>query len=206
MITRRELLALASIKCLKAADNADYRLLIDHIALEIAPKTTIRTTGYNGTAPGPLLRMKEGQRVTIQVDNNTAEPEIVHWHGLHIPSEVDGSVEEGTPMIAPHASAQYSFTASPSGTRWYHTHVMAMRNLKRGAYSGQFGFIYIEPKTGNIYSLNNDTERHMTVWDRTQKGNVPPLWKLHRRQRGAFRVFAPRQLHAGRPRLDEMIQ
>jgi FtsP/CotA-like multicopper oxidase with cupredoxin domain len=147
VITRRELLALASIKCLKAADNADYRLLIDHIALEIAPKTTIRTTGYNGTAPGPLLRMKEGQRVTIQVDNNTAEPEIVHWHGLHIPSEVDGSVEEGTPMIAPHASAQYSFTASPSGTRWYHTHVMAMRNLKRGAYSGQFGFIYIEPKS-----------------------------------------------------------
>ncbi len=90
--------------------------------------------------------MKEGQRVTIQVDNNTAEPEIVHWHGLHIPSEVDGSVEEGTPMIAPHSSARYSFVAAPSGTRWYHTHVMAMRNLKRGAYSGQFGFIYIEPK------------------------------------------------------------
>ena len=146
MITRRELLAIAAIKCLKAADSTDYRLLIDHISLEIAPKTTIKTTAYNGTVPGPLLRMKEGQRVTIQVDNNTAEPEIVHWHGLHIPSEVDGSVEEGTPMIAPHSSARYSFTASPSGTRWYHTHVMAMRNLKRGAYSGQFGFIYIEPK------------------------------------------------------------
>jgi FtsP/CotA-like multicopper oxidase with cupredoxin domain len=146
VITRRELLAIAAIKCLKAADSTDYRLLIDHISLEIAPKTTIKTTAYNGTVPGPLLRMKEGQRVTIQVDNNTAEPEIVHWHGLHIPSEVDGSVEEGTPMIAPHSSAQYSFTASPSGTRWYHTHVMAMRNLKRGAYSGQFGFIYIEPK------------------------------------------------------------
>jgi FtsP/CotA-like multicopper oxidase with cupredoxin domain len=146
VITRRELLAIAAIKCLKAADSTDYRLLIDHISLEIAPKTTIKTTAYNGTVPGPLLRMKEGQRVTIQVDNNTAEPEIVHWHGLHIPSEVDGSVEEGTPMIAPHSSARYSFTASPSGTRWYHTHVMAMRNLKRGAYSGQFGFIYIEPK------------------------------------------------------------
>ncbi len=39
--------------------------------------------------------------------------------------------------------------------------------------------VYIDPKNGNIYSLNNDTERHMTVWDRTQKGNVPPLWKLH---------------------------
>ena len=145
-MTRRELLALAYLNALKAAESADYKLLIDHISLEIAPKTIIKTTGYNGSAPGPLLRMKEGQTVTIQVDNNTAEPEIVHWHGMHIPSEVDGSVEEGTPMIAPHSSARYSFVASPSGTRWYHTHVMAMRNLKRGAYTGQFGFIYIEPK------------------------------------------------------------
>jgi FtsP/CotA-like multicopper oxidase with cupredoxin domain len=147
VITRRELLACASLNVLKAAENVDYKLLIDHISLEIAPKTIVKTTGYNGTSPGPLLRMKEGQRVTIQVDNNTADPEIVHWHGLHIPSAVDGSVEEGTPMIAPHSSARYSFVASPSGTRWYHTHVMAMRNLKRGTYTGQFGFIYIEPKT-----------------------------------------------------------
>ncbi|MGA3188360.1 MAG: multicopper oxidase family protein [Bryobacteraceae bacterium] len=145
-MTRRELLALASLNVLKAQERVDYRLLIDHISLEIAPRTIIKTTGYNGASPGPLLRMKEGQRVTIQVDNATAEPEIVHWHGLHIPSEVDGSIEEGTPVITPHGNARYSFIASPSGTRWYHTHVMAMRNLNRGAYTGQFGFIYIEPQ------------------------------------------------------------
>ena len=146
MITRRELLAIASLNCLKAAQPADFKLLIDHISLEIAPKVTIKTTGYNGASPGPLLRMKEGQTVTIEVVNKTAEPDIVHWHGLHIPPEVDGSVEEGTPMIPAHGTARYTFTASPAGTRWYHTHVMAMRNLKRGTYSGQFGFIYIEPK------------------------------------------------------------
>jgi FtsP/CotA-like multicopper oxidase with cupredoxin domain len=145
-VTRRELLALASISALKAQENVDFRLSIDRISLEIAPKTIIKTTGFNGSAPGPLLRMKEGQRVTIQVDNNTADPEIVHWHGLRIPSEVDGSVEEGTPMITPHGNARYSFVAAPSGTRWYHSHVMAMRNLNRGGYSGQFGFLYIEPK------------------------------------------------------------
>jgi len=145
-MTRRELLALATIRGLKAQETVDYRLRIDHITLEIGPTTFIKTTGYNGTAPGPLLRMKEGQRVTIQVDNATTEPEIVHWHGLHIPSDVDGSVEEGTPMITPRGNARYTFVAAPSGTRWYHTHVMAMRNLNRGGYSGQFGFIYIEPK------------------------------------------------------------
>ncbi len=163
-MTRRELLAFASLNALKAADNVDHKLLIDHISLEIAPKTIIKTTGYNGTVPGPLLRMKEGQRVTIQVDNNTAEPEIVHWHGLHIPSEVDGSVEEGTPMIAPRSSARYSFTASPSGTRWYHTHVMAMRNLKRGAYTGQFGFIYIEPKS-EPGAFDQEVFLAMREWD-----------------------------------------
>jgi FtsP/CotA-like multicopper oxidase with cupredoxin domain len=56
-------------------------------------------------------------------------------------------MEEGTPMIPARSSARYSFTPAPSGTRWYHTHVVAGRNLKRGTYTGQFGFIYIEPRS-----------------------------------------------------------
>lgn len=145
-MTRREMLALLSVRTLNAQEKPDYKLIIDQSSLEIAPKTIIKTLCYNGAAPGPLLRMKQGQRVTIEVANRTAEPEIVHWHGLHIPSDVDGSMEEGTPMIAPHSTARYSFIPEPSGTRFYHTHVAAMRNLKHGLYSGQFGFIYIEPK------------------------------------------------------------
>jgi FtsP/CotA-like multicopper oxidase with cupredoxin domain len=145
-VTRRELLASLAIPALQA-QPADYKLVIDRATLEIAPKSVIKTVAYNNSAPGPLLRMKEGQRVTIDVQNNTSDPEIVHWHGLHIPSEVDGSFEEGTPLIPPHSNARYTFTATPPGTRWYHTHVMAMRNLNKGLYSGQFGFIYIEPKS-----------------------------------------------------------
>jgi FtsP/CotA-like multicopper oxidase with cupredoxin domain len=163
-MTRREMLACVPLSAMKGAENVDYKLSIDHLSLELAPRTIIKTTGYNGSAPGPLLRMKEGQRVTIQVDNNTAEPEIVHWHGLHIPSEVDGSVEEGTPIIPAHGTARYSFVASPSGTRWYHTHVMAMRNLKRGAYSGQFGFIYIEPKNDPV-AFDQELFLALREWD-----------------------------------------
>lgn len=146
-MTRRQLLASLAIPALKAQQPADYKLVINHTTLEIAPKSVIKTVAYNNSAPGPLLRMKEGQRVTIDVQNNTSDPEIVHWHGLHIPSDVDGSMEEGTPMIPPHASARYTFTPTPSGTRWYHTHTGAMRNLNKGLYSGQYGFIYIEPKS-----------------------------------------------------------
>jgi len=126
---------------------ADFTLRIAPASIEIAPRKIVKTIAYNGAVPGPLLRMKEGQPVTIDVFNDTSDAEVVHWHGLQIPSAVDGSMEEGTPMIRARASARYSFTPQPSGTRWYHTHVMAGRNLKRGTYSGQFGFLYIEPRS-----------------------------------------------------------
>ena len=120
-----------------------------HIApaeIEIAARKTIKTTAYNGSAPGPLLRFREDQRVTIDVFNDTKEPELVHWHGLFIPSNVDGSAEEGTPFIPPNSHQRYSFVARPAGLRWYHTHVPAKLNLNRGMYNGQFAMLYIEPK------------------------------------------------------------
>lgn len=130
---------------LRAADKPDFTLHIAPLEFEIAPHKMVKTVGYNGQVPGPLLRMKEGRPVTIEVFNDSGESDIVHWHGLHIPPEVDGATEEGTPLIRAHQSARYTFTPRPSGTRWYHSHVMAERNLKRATYTGQFGFFYIDP-------------------------------------------------------------
>ena len=131
-----------------AQDNskADVAIRISPVELEVAPRKIIRTTGYNGSAPGPVLRLREGQPVTIDVFNETKAPELVHWHGLFVPSDVDGSEEEGTPMVPPGGVRRYSFIPRPSGTRWYHSHAHAGRNLKRSTYTGQFGFLYIEPK------------------------------------------------------------
>jgi FtsP/CotA-like multicopper oxidase with cupredoxin domain len=125
---------------------ADATLHIAPVELEIAPRKSIKTIGYNGSVPGPLLRFREGQRVRIEVFNDTKEPEIVHWHGLFVAPEVDGSTEEGTPLIPPNSSAHYSFVVRPSGTRWYHTHVAAGRNLNRATFTGQFGIFCIQPK------------------------------------------------------------
>ena len=108
----------------------DATLRISPVKLEIAPGKIVETIGYNGLVPGPLLRFREGQNVSIQVENQTSNPELVHWHGLSIPSQVDGSMEEGTPMVPAHGSRQYSFIAHPSGTRWYHAHGMAGRDLR----------------------------------------------------------------------------
>jgi FtsP/CotA-like multicopper oxidase with cupredoxin domain len=128
-----------------AIEKADFTLHIGPVTVEIAPKKTFKTTGYNGTAPGPLLRVREGKPINIDVHNDTGVADLVHWHGLHIPADVDGSMEEGTPMIAAHSCRRYRFTPTPSGTRWYHSHGMAGRNLNRATYTGQFGFMYIEP-------------------------------------------------------------
>src|ERR1700733_15063484 len=95
----------------------DFTLHIQPVIVELTPKRHIKTTGYNGTAPGPILRVPEGKTVSIDVFNDTNAEEIVHWHGLHIPSNVDGAMEEGSPLIPPHSSLRYTFTATPSGTR-----------------------------------------------------------------------------------------
>jgi FtsP/CotA-like multicopper oxidase with cupredoxin domain len=131
-----------------APDNrrADVTLRISAVEMEIAPRKIIKTTGYNGSAPGPVLRLREGQSVTVEVFNDTKIPELVHWHGLFVPSDVDGSEEEGTPVVPPGGSRGYSFVPRPSGTRWYHSHVHAGRDMKRSTYTGQFGFLYVEPK------------------------------------------------------------
>jgi FtsP/CotA-like multicopper oxidase with cupredoxin domain len=151
---RREFLIKTSFAMLGAAAKgklwaqtpADVRLEIAPLKLEIGPGKIIHTIAYNGGVPGPLIRWPEGKPITIDVVNQTDVPEIVHWHGLWIPADQDGAVEEGSPMIAPGGQRRYSFTPRPAGFRWYHTHTFAGHHLKRGAYSGQFGCFYIDPK------------------------------------------------------------
>ncbi len=123
---------------------ADFTLRIAAMMVELAPQVVISTIGYNNQVPGPLLRMREGQRVTIDVVNDTDVPEYVHWHGLFAPSEVDGVEEEGTPPAPPHGARRYEFVARPAGSRWYHSHTAAMMDLHRGLYTGQFGFLMID--------------------------------------------------------------
>lgn len=123
---------------------ADFTLDIGPVVVELAPGRNISTIGYNGTSPGPLIRVREGRPIIIDVANHTDSPELVHWHGQLIPSEEDGAEEEGTPMIPPRGRSRYQFRPGPAGSRWYHTHAMAGSDLHRGTYTGQYGFFYIE--------------------------------------------------------------
>jgi FtsP/CotA-like multicopper oxidase with cupredoxin domain len=154
LVTRRELLKLSGMTVASAAlagraqqiTPADYTLDIAAYTLEVAPRRTIKTIAYNRQVPGPLLRFKEGQPVTIDVTNQTGDSEVVHWHGLYLPSQVDGAIEEGTPPIPAGGHARYTFTPSPAGFRWYHTHVFAGNDLHRGQYTGEHGCLLVEPR------------------------------------------------------------
>ena len=126
--------------------SPDYTLHIKMSPIEIAPNRIISTTTYNGRFPGPLLRFKEGQQVTVDVFNDTDVPEQLHWHGQMVPSDVDGAAEEGTPFIPAHGKRRIVFTPRPAGFRFYHTHNRAGADLYAGHYGGEVGLVYIEPK------------------------------------------------------------
>ncbi len=142
------------------AASPDYTLTIAAKPIELAPNRIISTTTYNGQFPGPLLRLKEGQRVTVDVHNQTDRPEQLHWHGQAVSAEVDGAAEEGTPFIPPHGSRRISFIPQPSGFRFYHTHVRAKADLSAGQYSGLVGPVYIEPRQ---HPGNYDREVFLTL-------------------------------------------
>jgi FtsP/CotA-like multicopper oxidase with cupredoxin domain len=139
---------------------ADYTLNIATGPLELAPKKIISVTTYNGQFPGPLLRFREGEQVTIDLRNDTDTPEQVHWHGQFVSTDVDGAAEEGTPFVPAHGSRRISFVPKPSGFRFYHTHARAGADLDRGQYSGLVGPVFIEPKQ---HPGNHDREVFLTL-------------------------------------------
>src|SRR6185437_8330209 len=164
------------------AGKADHVLRIEPTTLEISPGVNIKTLAYNGQVPGPLLRVREGVPVTIDVTNATQNADIGDWHGLAIDSRNDGAMEEGSPMIDAGQTHRYAFTPKPSGTRWYHTHTAAYDNLGIGTYTGQFGFFLIE---GREQPARYDREINLAVhhWEpsfvpmvetmREQSSNMP---------------------------------
>jgi FtsP/CotA-like multicopper oxidase with cupredoxin domain len=155
-LERREFLKLGGLALLHAGQmpmgvptppqtgKADYTLRIAPVTVELSPDHILSTTGYNDLSPGPVLRMREGKPVTVDVINETDVPEFVHWHGMLIPPEVDGVEEQGTPAVPARGRRRFQLTPRPAGTRWYHSHAMADADLHRGSYTGQFGFVFVE--------------------------------------------------------------
>jgi FtsP/CotA-like multicopper oxidase with cupredoxin domain len=126
---------------------ADVTIRIAPVLVELAPDHIVSTIGYNGSVPAPIIRLREGRPMSVNLINETDTPELVHWHGQLVPSDIDGAAEEGTPPVPPRGTRRYTLTPSPAGTRWVHSHTFAGPDLSRGTHTGQFGFVYVDPES-----------------------------------------------------------
>ena len=146
---------------------ADTTIRIAPISHEIAPGKIIKTTAYNGSVPGPVLRLREGRSVRINVINDSGYANLIHWHGLYLPAAQDGAAEEGSPIIQPGDSLTYAYTPKPAGTRWYHSHATAMSDLAKSTYSGEFGLLIVEPAAGDPGAYDREVLLAAHAWEGT---------------------------------------
>ncbi len=116
----------------------EIKLAIGHSSVTIDGRTGHAVT-INGTVPGPLLRLKEGQKVRLAVTNNLAEDTSIHWHGLLVPFQMDGVPGLSFPGIKPGETFVYEFPIIQAGTYWYHSH-SGLQELE-----GHYGPIVIDP-------------------------------------------------------------
>ncbi|HZV11446.1 MAG TPA: copper resistance system multicopper oxidase, partial [Novosphingobium sp.] len=98
-----------------------------------------RAVAINGSVPGPVLRLRQGQMLRLTVVNELAEETSLHWHGLELPFQMDGVPGVSFPGIAPGASFTYAFPITQSGTYWYHSHSGLQEMM------GCYGALVIDP-------------------------------------------------------------
>ncbi len=110
-----------SAQQLPALSGETINLSIAETSFRVGNRTGTATT-VNGTVPGPIIRLREGQEVTINVTNRLKEPSSIHWHGILLPPEMDGVPGVSFAGIKPGETFTYRFPVKQYGTYWYHSH------------------------------------------------------------------------------------
>ncbi|MEX2629116.1 MAG: copper resistance system multicopper oxidase [Tistlia sp.] len=131
------------------AGAAEYDLAIEPVTVERdgATRTVI---GYNGQSPGPTLRFREGEEVTIRVTNRLQVSSSIHWHGIILPSGMDGVPGLSFDGIEPGETFTYRFPVTQSGTYWFHSH------SEQQEQDGAYGSIVIEPEGREPFRYDRD--------------------------------------------------
>ena len=114
-------------------------------------------TVVNGLLPGPILRIREGDTVSMRISNRLADLTSIHWHGILVPSPMDGVPGISFPGIAPGSTFTARFTARQHGTYWYHAHTLAEQ-------TGVYGALIIEPREGDPIPADRDYALVLSDW------------------------------------------
>jgi FtsP/CotA-like multicopper oxidase with cupredoxin domain len=129
-----------------ADDVVEVELEAKASEVEVAPGRRVRMWTYNGSLPGPLIEANVGDLVRVRFRNSLPEETTIHWHGLRVPSEMDG-VPRVQSTIAPGDEFTYEFVVPDAGTFWYHPHVRSDEQVERGLYGSIVVRGLSEPET-----------------------------------------------------------
>jgi FtsP/CotA-like multicopper oxidase with cupredoxin domain len=130
----------------------EFHLVAEEIEHEFAPGSKATCWGYNGSTPGPTIEAVEGDRVRIFVTNRLEEHTTIHWHGILLPSGMDGVGGLSQPHIGPGETFVYEFTLEQHGTHMYHPHADEMVQMA----VGMMGMFIIHPRGGEQVPIDRD--------------------------------------------------
>jgi FtsP/CotA-like multicopper oxidase with cupredoxin domain len=140
-----------------------FDLTASVIEWNILPGQQVEAYALNEQVPGPRLRVTEGERVRINVQNDLPEETSLHWHGLILPNEMDGAADVTQEPIEPGESYVYEFTAGQPGTYFYHSHQEPDRQQGLGLY----GALIIDPKDPSVdeaYDYDHEAVVQLQEW------------------------------------------
>ncbi|MFT5116160.1 MAG: CopA family copper-resistance protein [Lysobacterales bacterium] len=137
----------------------DFRLNVGTLPVNFTGKERL-ATAINGSIPCPVLRWKEGQEVTLAITNHLAHDTSIHWHGIILPSEMDGvpNISDNFPGIPPGETFVYRFRLNQSGTYWFHSHSGFQEQ------TGMYGAIIIDPAEPDPVSFDREYVVVLSDW------------------------------------------
>ena len=121
--------------------------------VEIAPGFEVEAWTYNGTIPGPTIRVRVGDRLIVHYTNNLPRPSTIHWHGLRIPIDMDGVPGYSQDPVQPGETFTYDFIVPDAGIYWYHPHVMSAAQVGFGLYGA---FLVEDPAEEETVAIADD--------------------------------------------------
>jgi len=133
-----------------------YQLTASIFEWKLSENKTIKVWGFNETLPGPVLRAKKGDTLVVTLINQLDEPTIIHWHGIRLPTSMDGTDSVQVP-VQPGEKFEYRFSVPDSGTFWYHSHYNETVQMERGMY----GALIVEEDNGPV----TDADRVIMIDD-----------------------------------------
>ncbi|BBG66019.1 multicopper oxidase [Hydrogenimonas sp.] len=138
-------------------EGEEFHLTLEETVVNITGTPKVATT-INGSLPGPTLKWREGDEVTIHVTNKMPESASIHWHGIILPFNMDGVPGISYPGIAPGETFTYRFKVNQSGTYWYHSHTPFHEQ------TGMHGSIIIEPRESEPFEYDRDYIVSLSDW------------------------------------------